>query len=439
MPNWAERIENHRILALVAEIGPLLEQADTAAEDNAVSMEGVARLRVVQAFLEKMLSALNPLLANPAPLDQAYQHLDQLKNQLTEFLESGNEGNIENANKHADGIVAALSQLPVHDTVESLDGLRDAVTSLRRGIGQHLRWIDSDVEPLKGKVSGIESRVNEVEALLNSQREQVAGVISQFQGQFSEAQERRRAQFEEAKKEHDDALKGELGQWRTQLDAAVKAHEEQLDTLIEELREKSKESARASEAKLGEITSQARDAAKSALDEIQQRRVKAEQLVGVIGNLGVTSGYQKVANYARRVGWFWQITTLGSLGGLIFVAYRMFMPIVTGEFSWEGFAGRVFLTLTIGGLAAYAGYQADRYQRLERESRRVELDLESIGPYLADLPEEQQQGVKLQMADRTFGRPLQHGGQTPTSVVEAIVKSKEFRALVAEVVRAAKG
>ena len=62
------------------------------------------------------------------------------------------------------------------------------------------------------------------------------------------------------------------------------------------------------------------------------------------------SGYQTTANRARTSMWIWQGITVAAMCGLIYFAYHEFLPSVRGEFKWESFAARVFLTITVGVL-----------------------------------------------------------------------------------------
>jgi len=116
---------------------------------------------------------------------------------------------------------------------------------------------------------------------------------------------------------------------------------------------------------------------------------------------------------------------------------------VQGGFNWEGFAGRVFGSLTVGVLAAYAAAQADKHIQVERQARKLALELEAIGPYLAPLPVDKQEEFRLEMGNRSFGRDERSlGGKTeksPASLVDILVKSKEFREFVADIVKAARG
>lgn len=120
-----------------------------------------------------------------------------------------------------------------------------------------------------------------------------------------------------------------------------------------------------------------------------------------------------------------------------------FLPLTQGTFSWQSFAGRVVLSLAVGVLAAYAAAQGDRYLEIERRNRKLALELEAIGPYLAPLPVDKQEAFRLQLGERTFGREEAGVGRkaakSPASVMDILMKSKEFREFVAEIVKAARG
>jgi hypothetical protein len=137
----------------------------------------------------------------------------------------------------------------------------------------------------------------------------------------------------------------------------------------------------------------------------------------------------------------WQVVTVLSMLGLIILAYCAFLPLVEGGFTWSGFAGRVFVSLTVGVLAAYAASQADKYQKIERQNRRLALELEAIGPYIAPLPQDKQEQFRLTIGDRSFG----HGdgpysgldAKSPASMLD-LIQSKEFRSLITDIIKAAK-
>ena len=99
-----------------------------------------------------------------------------------------------------------------------------------------------------------------------------------------------------------------------------------------------------------------------------------------------------------------------------------------GKFDWETFAARIFLTVTVGVLAAYAGSQADRFFHMEKSNRRLALELAAIDPYIALLPLDEQQKFKLEIGRRSFAQ-----GDAPTTIEKSpattldLLKSEQFK------------
>ena len=164
------------------------------------------------------------------------------------------------------------------------------------------------------------------------------------------------------------------------------------------------------------------------LEQVNIRRKEVEKLVGVIGNLGVTSGYQTTANHARLSMWVWQGIAVASMIGVILFARYAFLPALQADFKWGGFVTRVFITITVGVLAAYAVRQADRFFEAERYNRKLALELAAIDPFIALLPEEQQHKFKLEMGNRAFGQnqmPPDSRDKSPATAFDLLLRSEE--------------
>jgi hypothetical protein len=98
-------------------------------------------------------------------------------------------------------------------------------------------------------------------------------------------------------------------------------------------------------------------------------------------------------------------------------------------------------------LAAYAAFQADKFFEIERRNRKVALELEAIGPYLAPLPQEMQDKFRIDIGDRSFGREELGIGsratKSPASVIDVVLKSKDsrefFRQILQDLLKSIKG
>ena len=97
------------------------------------------------------------------------------------------------------------------------------------------------------------------------------------------------------------------------------------------------------------------------------------------------------------------------------------------------------MALTVGALAAYAGTQADKYQKMERQNRRLALELEAIGPFMAPLSVEQQADFLIKVGERSFGQGEgAHGeldAKSPTSVANVLADPK-LRSFITDIIKA---
>ncbi len=112
------------------------------------------------------------------------------------------------------------------------------------------------------------------------------------------------------------------------------------------------------------------------------------------------------------------------------------------SFSWEGLATRLVLFLPLLLLVAYGISQADRYQTVERRTKKLALELEAIGPYLASLPQEKQDEFRLKIGERSFGATEdlidRRSIRSPSSVLDLVLRDKKIREVLADFFRSGK-
>jgi hypothetical protein len=64
---------------------------------------------------------------------------------------------------------------------------------------------------------------------------------------------------------------------------------------------------------------------------------------------------------------------------------------------------RLGITLALAIPATYAARESSGHRKVERATRRLELELASLDPYLEKLPEEMRHEVKKGLSERFFG------------------------------------
>lgn len=372
MPQYVELFQNHAVheqlevfdgvLAAIAE--------DSDIEPTPEVTESLERLKQIRNLVEKVFSTLDPFLTPTGVLDNINSHLQQAATHCNQYKANGNTAHLDNANNQADAILLQLGSLPTIRSNEELEGLSEGIVSFRRSVGQYERYVSDEHEGIEAKVEEAKSELEGVKSSIAAQQARLDEVVNEFQRQFSESEERRRSDFADSEKE-------------------------------QEARFRESEENRATEFR-GFIQEQSAQSKKH-LEKILSQKERAEELVYVIGNTGMVGGYQKIANDERKVAFRWQAVAVVAFVGLIAFAVFAFLATLGGSVSWQAFGARLFVAVSFGILAAYAARQADRHEYVERSSRRLELALASVDPYLVSLPEETRHEVKQALAMKFFG------------------------------------
>jgi hypothetical protein len=493
MSEWDDRIRTHRVWTVMATLGPTI--------DSALAMENLApgtvaaleRIRAVLAYCGKRLAAADPLITHPQPLDLIATYLASVDSELAKFVAGRDADHVANANRLADDTLLPIAQIPgayspeelgalVATTTEYRATIQQALTSAKKQVQQfnsamqeslsklnstseeslvklNVRLEDSS-KGLTATTESLQESLTKLAVSIQTEQQTLAQIVSDQQGQFSTAQETRGKEFSEglrlATEGYTKLVVEYQGQFSVAQDTRSKEYaaaelarqnkyNETVADSAKKLADQDTEFTKqrvafvaASEQDLARLVVEYGQKATKVLEDIELKQKHVEKLVGVIGNLGVTSGYLRVANQARVALWGWQAATLGSLITLSVLAYRTLGMLegAGGHFSWGGFAARALLLVSLGVIAAYSGTQADKLFGEERRNRKLALELEAIGPYLAPLPVEEQNKFRLQIGELSFGRdPEPHvHRKSPASVADLLnsKETKEFLRLLVE-------
>jgi len=431
MSQWTERVRNHQVWQQLTSLGPAIDQALARKENVPDALDGLERLRSVLTYCGKRLAANDPFLIHMPPIDGLAKNVERSIAEVNAYITDGNVGHIDNANAHADSILSNLAQLTAPFTQDDITIISESVSSYRKTLEQFLRDASKWRHDQQGEVDALRKKIEEVATELVSARERVSALTSEFQSQFSGSQEGRGREFTDAQAVRQEKFGELIADYNEKLTAQNAEFDRQIESATKNYEEE-----------LLKLKNQYEQSANAILDQINVHKAEVEKLVGVIGNLGVTSGYLKTANHARLTLWFWQLITVMALCGVIFVAYAAFIPLVQGGFTWEGFAARVFVSITVGVLAAYSASQADKSYQVERINRKRALELEALGPFLAPLPQEMQDKFRIEVGDRSFGHE-ERGGvhsteKSPATLLDALGRSKDARDLLVQLVKAAR-
>jgi hypothetical protein len=460
MTQWTERYNTHPLWEILQNLGPAIDNAFTREGTDSETLDGLARLKSILTFVGRRLAGADPYLFQPTPRDNLANAFQSVMQEVQQFVADGSAGHITNANSQADTLLTQLAQINVQLTTEDFIAAKEAAESYREGLKKAIKDVNEASSQLLNQINSLESRIAELSTELTAEKTRLSTIATEFQTQFSTAQELRSSTFANDQKQRQD----QLTEFQTQFSSAQelrnntyandqKERQDRFNSLFAEfsqkLIEQDKESTKQREniatlhqSEIAELKDKFVTESTKLHEEILERKADVEKLVGVIGNLGVTSGYLNTANDAKKTVRIWQLITVGAMLILIAIAYTTFLPDIKEGFTWPGFAGRVFVTLTVGALAAYAGTQADKYQKIERYNRRLALELEAIGPFIAPLTEDKQADFRIKIGDRSFGQGegahSELDAKSPTSVADIILNDPKVRSFIIDIIKATK-
>jgi hypothetical protein len=362
-------------------------------------------------------------------------------------------------------------------TKQELVGLVQAVNESRKIFERNatlssdsLKKATSDIDGLQRNLETftgqIQSAIGTIQAQLDAERQKISAQASEQQKLFADAQELRSNTYTESLRKTQESLSQTLTDQQRQFSEAQENRSREFnssqtdgqrrlnDIVIDYTKKLTDQDAEFTKAgklaydaymtDLGKLMFEYEDGAKKILKDVDRHRLDVEKLVGMIGSLGVTSGYQRTANTARKSMWIWQGVAVLALGAVIWFAYKAFLPTMQGDFRWGAFATRVFLTITVGVLAAYAVSQADRFFHMEIKNRKLALELAAIDPFIALLPLDEQFKFKLEVGRRTFAQDESPNAvkpeKSPATTLD-VIASKEGQSLlqlILDVVKAVK-
>jgi len=345
MTEWDERVEGHTVFQTLRQLSTALEKADDS-EPEAEVQDSLYRLRRGRDHISDVLDRTDPILIPLPVLENVNTHLQNVRNEVNSYASNGKVAHLNNAQTHLEKAIQQSQLIPSVTTEVDLDAIRSSIVDYRRSAGQHVRYLEEEVNRIRTQVEDLEKRTQQQSNEIESQKARLDQAIQNFVDQSSEARERQSSQFSEV-----------LSNAKAEFANVTEQGEE----LLKEEKTALKESA-------DDVITKLKEDAQSAVDSLDQRREEAADIVGVIARTGMAGGYQQEADQERKDANFWRWIAVGSMFGIIGMAIWMVVTATTGAFSIGPFSGKAFASLAFGILAAYGARNSNR-NYLTREWR----------------------------------------------------------------------
>ena len=373
--------------------------------------EMLERIQKVFKYLKEVFDRSLPWLISTNSLSNLNSQIEAIRNDLKNYLSSDkNDQHLTDGFNRLEAILPYFSEVTIFQTPED---------------------IEKEKEEIKEAVKNNTSRLNEFSSTIDSQKSRVDSVISDIQGQFSQAQEHRSSTFNDFLQDSRKDMEQDLDIQMDHIQERFKTYANQYGGRFERYQKSFDQQTSEYQSKFDSLFEDYEIFFKERFDEINKMNAEAEKIIGIISMKGLAQGYQKIANNEGKKAFSWN---LGSIAAMITVLAFGFFFIVQheGVFEWTTLISRIVLTGLGVTLFTYCAKQATNHRNEERRNRKIELELASLDPYLKDLEPKEQKKVKQALVDKYFGVDLTNSVQTEKNVAETMTANQQFIQTLAE-------
>jgi hypothetical protein len=380
---------DHPIRALLQQLLELQQRPDLS-EPSVADNEQYAFARDKAFAITKLIAsrlAMTPaVLASSSALANIHAHLQAPLSELTAFIANKNPGHLANAASQLEqSVLPLLWGLPVDSTGAELESLSavlqrqaDVSAETIRHLTKSRDQLSNSLASVTSEAEALEKRISQLIESAAKERAEAGAAVANLQKSFAEKEIERAASF---------AV--ELAAFRETFDGAQK-----------------------------KVT----DAAAQKLSDLDDQRQRAAKIVQVVGNIGVTGNFQRIANEEGSQANVWRWITVCVFAAGIGVAAATFVKFwdqpLTPENLWSVMV-RLLYAIAITAPAWYTARESARHRTNADRARQTELELASIGPFIELMPEAKQIEIKEALTKSYFGRQIDaHSVQTPLDALQ---------------------
>jgi hypothetical protein len=384
MSRWTERITSHATLGLVKEFGARVDTAVTLEIPDEATIDGLRRLHLAYALIQARLDAMDPELVTPGPLDSMNPAVQTIVAELTAFTGDRAAAHVVVANKHLDVVLNHLATIPKSIGTDELPEIAKVSASYRASIGEHLAQIGHKSRELQTEADQARQSLGELKTIIDNEKQRITSVVSEFQSQFSKAQETRNTEFAAAREKHATDIASTREKQAIEFSTQIKSHAAEW-VAFKEKQEK---------------------AAADFLAFMEGRQAEVDSIFGAIGSASLAGHFAKTADADAKSADDLRLLALALMGMMVVVGgVTLFHSLENPNLPWQAFVFRLAVAIVIAIPAVYAAQESSKHRRREQLNRKKQIELASLDAFLVHTPQPKRNEIKVGLTDKFFGQP----------------------------------
>lgn len=389
MPLTPSQIESHALWVAVDRVETAMAQAESLAGESSDSM--LKMVPLVVADLRSIQDIPSWRFAGTAVLDNLNSQVSALASQIETAAAADDKASgaaTLNANliSTLDQISAQLNSVP-----RPIAGARDG-----KGITTAAREIS---EMNRGELNALRAQVDELTTDIGAQgtrRDELDASLATLSTAI-------------------DAEKTRIGVTAAELESQFEEKSSEWEELAEAKRVEDSEAAKG-------VRDEDHEKAVALLGYLNEIHTQAQGLISATAERTTAQDFENYADDQQKQANNWSVGAV--LLGATAVGLILVLVTMSHESSSLLTALKALGSLGLLGIMTFAARQVSYHKAEAKDARQISLSVKALGPFISELPEEQQQKIRADVARHMFERPFSRsGGSRLPSLKDATGKS----------------
>lgn len=382
-------------------------QAESLTEK--IGLENFTFIQATFHYIKDKLNLTNPTLVLDAELTSLAAEIESGTSQINTFIGNNNIGHITNAINNLNSAIARTRNLPIptskndYDFSKAVAHFQQTVQGAYEQLKDQNEKLKTDIEAAQTDLDNKQERIKALEQQLAEKQTEIQNVLIKYNSEFETLKTNANAIVEADRKMFSDNFEADRKSYKeaieTDKDTFKKAYENQKVYFDGE--------------------------AKSTVEKLEQKLAEANKIVNIVGNVGVTGNYQKIANQHKSSADLFRCVAL--LFMILMSGLLIYSIIELGNTDFNLYKSlvRILAAAVLTYPAVYTARESSRHRNLETQNRNLELELASIGPFIELLPEDKKQSIKEGLVNKYFGKGAQAEGDKKEDGYDDFTSSME--------------
>ena len=190
-----------------------------------------------------------------------------------------------------------------------------------------------------------------------------------------------------------------------ELDSQFNAHKQQTDKMVQKFQSKINEVEIATDNNFETLRIKANvieELYETTLAELEEKKEQMDEVLGHTANRVMAQDYDLSAVAEKKAANWLRGGSIACMAIIVSIVFYSFYDSTHSEFAWESSIFRTVLVFILSIPAAYLSRESTKHREQQYNYHHTALDLKAITPYIASLPEADQNRIKISIAERIF-------------------------------------